>query len=277
MKSIKMIALDLDGTTLNRKSQITERTRRALKGAMEKGVHIVVSTGRCYDAIPEEVIGVEGLEYIINSNGADITRTSDRKSIYTNHLSVTAVNEILELFKDRDFNHLSLEAVIDRKTYMDKEEFLHITSLKPSFRELAYVRDTRTPADNLNEYIYENRHRIENINIIFDTLELKAEYRDVLSKISDSTMTTSFTNNYEIGGKTTSKAEALRFLMERLNVTRDELMACGDSPNDEDMIKFAGFGVAMGNALPEVKKIADYVTLSNEEDGVAAVIEKYVL
>lgn len=277
MKKFKMIALDLDGTTLNRKSQITERTRKALKSAMEKGVHVVVSTGRCYDAIPEDVIGVEGLEYIINSNGADITRTSDRKSIYTNHMSVTAVNEIIDLFKNRDFNHVSLEAVIDRKTYMDREEFIHITSLKPSFRELAYVRDTRTPAENLNEYIYENRHRIENINIIFDTLELKAEYRDVLSRISDSTMTTSFANNYEIGGKTTSKAEALKFLMERLDVTRDELIACGDSPNDEDMIKFAGFGVAMGNALPEVKEIADYVTLSNEEDGVAAVIEEYVL
>lgn len=277
MNEFKMIALDLDGTTLNRKSEISERTGKALKHAMEKGVHVVVSTGRCYDAIPEEVVALDGLEYIINSNGADITRTSDRKSIYTNHLSVTAVKEILELFKDRDFNHISLEAVIDRKTYMDKEEFLHITSLQPSFRELAYVRDTRTPVENLNQYIYENRHRIENINIIFDTLERKAEYREVLSKISDSTMTTSFANNYEIGGMTTSKAEALRFLMEKLNVNREELMACGDSPNDEDMIKFAGFGVAMGNALPEVKDIADYVTLSNEEEGVAAVIEKYVL
>lgn len=277
MKQIKMVALDLDGTTLNRESKITPGTCRALHRAMEKGVHVVISTGRAFDAIPEEVFQVDGLEYIINSNGADITRMADRRCIYTNHISERAVMETLGLFEHADRTGISFEAVINRKTYIGKEEYDLIVSGNSSFREIAYVRDTRTPVDNIFEYMRENKGIIENINIIFETQELKSRWRPVLDQIPESTLTTSFANNYEIGGETTSKAEALSFLMEKLQVKREELIACGDSPNDEEMIRFAGLGVAMGNALPEVKAIADYVTGSNEEDGVAQVIEKFIL
>lgn len=90
-------------------------------------------------------------------------------------------------------------------------------------------------------------------------------------------MTSSFAHNYEIGGETTSKAEALRFLMKKLGLNSSQLMACGDSPNDEEMIKLAEIGVVMGNASEEMKARADYVTDSNAEDGVAKAIEKFVL
>ena len=276
MKTIKMVALDLDGTTLNKQSKITKRTCSALHRAMEKGVHVVVSTGRAFDAIPDEVFQVDGLEYIINSNGADISRMADRQCIYTNHIGEEAVMKAAGLFEHTDRNDISFEIVTDRKTFIGKEEYDMILA-GGSFRETGYVRATRTPVEDIFRFMRENRGKIENINIIFRTQELKAEWRKILSEIPDTTLTTSFTNNYEIGGATTSKAEALRFLMEKLQVNREELLACGDSPNDEDMIRFAGLGVAMGNALPEVKEAADYVTGSNEEDGVAMVIEKFVL
>lgn len=277
MKKIKMVALDLDGTTLNRHSEISERTCRALHDAMEKGVHIVISTGRAFDAIPESVFCVDGLEYIINSNGADITKVLGRECIYTNHIDEDAVLRTLELFENTDRTGISFEAVIERTTFIGRAEYDCIVSGNSTFREIAYVRDTRTPVDNIFSFVREKKDRIENINIIFETKELKEKWKDILADIPGTTLTTSFANNYEIGGATTSKAEALRFLMERLDVKQEELLACGDSPNDEEMIRFAGFGVAMGNALPEVKEIADYVTASNEEDGVAEVIEKFVL
>ena len=90
-------------------------------------------------------------------------------------------------------------------------------------------------------------------------------------------LTSSFPHNFEIGGKHTSKGQALLFLMERLGLSRDELMACGDSPNDEEMIYLAGIGVAMENGEASTKEIADYITDTNDRDGVAKAIEKFVL
>ncbi len=273
-RKIKMVALDLDGTTLDQNSQITDRTRDALQAAMNRGVHIVVSTGRSFDAIPEQVLNVTGLEYLINSNGADISEVPNRKCIYTNHIEESAVLAAIELLRD---SGLSVEAVIDRVTYIDQDEYDEITVNGSGYRDVNYVISTRTPVKNLFDYMMENRNKIENINIIFENLEEKEEWRKKLIKIPDSTLTTSFSHNYEIGGSTTSKAEALRFLMNRLGVSREELMACGDSPNDSEMIKFAGLGVAMGNATDAVKEIADYITESNSNDGVAKAIEKFIL
>ena len=90
-------------------------------------------------------------------------------------------------------------------------------------------------------------------------------------------LTSSFIHNFEVGGRSTSKAEALRWLMRRLGVSADELMAVGDSPNDEEMIKLAGLGVAVANARESTKETADCITASNQEDGVAKAIEKFVL
>ncbi len=98
----------------------------------------------------------------------------------------------------------------------------------------------------------------------------------VLKSIENVHLTSSVPLNNELGGKTTSKADALRVLMEREGILKEELMACGDNPNDLEMIKLAGIGIAMDNAEDIVKEQADYVTLSNEEDGVAFVIEKFI-
>ena len=83
-------------------------------------------------------------------------------------------------------------------------------------------------------------------------------------------------HNLEIGGRTTSKASAIASLCRLLNIKEKNVMAVGDSPNDEAMIKAAGVGVAMGNAEEEVKACADFITLSNGEDGVAYAVEKFV-
>lgn len=273
-KKIKMVALDLDGTALDKNSQITDRTRKVLQMAMKHGVHIVVSTGRSFDAIPEAVFDVEGIEYVINSNGADITEVSSKQCIYANHIEEKTVLAAIELLQE---SGLSVEAVIDRITYIDKAEYDDIVKHGSDYRDIDYVISTRTPVENLFGYMMEHKGKIENINIIFRTLEEKEKWRKKLVNIPDSTLTTSFTHNYEIGGKTTSKAEALRFLMKKLDISRDELMACGDSPNDEEMIKLAGLGVAMGNATESVKEMADYITDTNSNDGVARAIEKFVL
>ncbi len=139
------------------------------------------------------------------------------------------------------------------------------------------MSSTRAPVEDIYGWITGNRTRIEDMVINYDTLEEKEAALALLKEVPDITITSASRLNNEIGSATASKANGLRQLMEMLGVKQEELMVCGDSPNDIAMIRFAGLGVAMGNAMDSVKEAADVVTLSNAEDGVAAAIERYAL
>ena len=98
----------------------------------------------------------------------------------------------------------------------------------------------------------------------------------VLLQLENATVTSSLDNNWEIGGATTSKANALRALTEMLGIKKEEMMACGDSPNDIAMLQEAGISVAVGNAKDPVKERASFISATNNEDGVAVAIDKFV-
>ena len=99
----------------------------------------------------------------------------------------------------------------------------------------------------------------------------------VLMKSDRITVTSSMRNNLEIGGENTSKADALLFLLDKLGLTRKNLLACGDSPNDLEMLQLAEIGVVMGNADEHMKNQGDYITLSNDESGVAHAVRRFVM
>lgn len=273
-KKIKMVALDLDGTTLNEDKRISPRTVEDFRLAMEKGVHIVVSTGRTFQSLPEQLYSIEGLEFAVNSNGAHITELATKKTIYENYLSPQAVEAVVCVLRETG---LSVETFVDGKAYIDRREFEEVRDYGSTYRDAEYILSTRNPVDGIFDYILAHRERIENISVNYPFLEDKPKWQALLGSIEGITLTSSFSHNFEIGGASTSKAEALRFLMKRLGIRPDQLMACGDSPNDAEMIRLAAVGVVMGNASEEMKKIGDYVTATNEEDGVAAAIEKFVL
>ena len=273
-KKIRMVALDLDGTTLNSQKEISPRTLAAFKKAMGKGVHIVVSTGRTFRSLPEQLYDIEGLEYIVTSNGAHVTELATMKTIYENYLASHAVEAIVRALRGRGF---SVETFVDGRAYIDRDEYENVVANGSPYRDADYIKATRNPIPHIYDYMIENKHQIENISINFEFKEDKEKCQRILEKVNDITLTSSFQHNFEIGGANTSKAEALRFLMRRLEVKPEELMACGDSPNDTEMIKLAGIGVVVGNASEEMKSLADYVTDTNDKDGVAKAIEKFVL
>ena len=122
-----------------------------------------------------------------------------------------------------------------------------------------------------------HKDSIENINLNFDTLEEKLRWQKRLREYPEVTPTSSFLYNVEVGGKNTSKAQALLYLMEQWHLSRDQVMAFGDSENDLGMIQMAGIGVAMANGMEEVKQAADLLAESNEEDGVAKIIEQLIV
>ena len=148
-----------------------------------------------------------------------------------------------------------------------------------SFRNVEYILKTRKPMDDFYRFMLDNSSKIENINVNFsdDALSEKPAMKIKLEELPDVTITSSFDHNLEIGGMTTSKADALTQMGRLLGIDKSEMMAAGDSPNDMAMLKAAGVAVAVGNAKPEVKEIADYIAPDNDKDGVADAVEKYIL
>ena len=272
--AIRLIALDLDGTTLNDDKHISRGNKAALEEAVENGVNVVIATGRAFSALPEDVFKVKGIQYVLTSNGAAITDLRLGRTIYENCLSVHAVETAVQVLKQYDF---MLEAFTDGGAYIDRKIYEGMKNSEFGYRHIEYVLETRKPVDDIYQFILDHKEHIENLNVVFEHQEDRTMMREVLGNIPETTLTTAFDNNLELGGATTSKAAALLELEKILGVSPDEMMAIGDSPNDMAMMRLAGMPVAVGNAKPEVKAIAKYVSASNTEDGVAQAVRKFVL
>lgn len=272
--AIKMIALDLDGTTFNSKGQLTDRTRETLEATAAKGVYVVVSTGRSYNSLPAAIKNVKGISYAITSNGAHINDIATGATVYDDYIYPENIEKIIDIVNKYG---CGLEVFIDGQAYIDEPTYRDIELNGCEFRNAEYVLWSRKPVADITALMKENRHKIENCNFCFDGTEKLEEARPEIINISNAQITSSFKNNLEIGGPETSKKTALVELMKRLDVHREELMCCGDAPNDIQMMELAGLGVAMGNAWGGTKDHADYVTDTNDNDGVAKAIEKFVL
>ncbi len=272
--SIRLIALDLDGTTLNSAKHISERTQNALEAAAKQGVHIVVATGRPFAALPGDVFDIHAIRYMLTSNGAVITDLKKNEIFYENCLAPGTVDAAVKMLQDTDY---ILEGFIRGKAYIEKTYYDYVKRTGKSFRDVNYILETRNPVEDLCGFLLEHRGHVENINVNFEDVACKPALREMLLTLPNATITTSFKNNMEIGGLTTSKAEALRQLGKLLGVRKDEMMAAGDSPNDIAMLQEAGIAVVMGNGEEEVKAVADYITSDNDHDGVGEAVEKFVL
>lgn len=272
--SIKLIALDLDGTTLSSKKKISERNRKAMEDAAAMGVRIVVATGRPLSALPEDVFKIEAIRYVLTSNGAAITDLKEDRTFYENCIAAEAVDRAVALLRNYDY---VLEGFVGGKAYIEKDYYEQVKRTGKSFRDVNYILTTRLPVEDLYGFLLANREHVENINVNFENMADKPVMYEKLKTLPDVTITSSLKNNLEIGGSTTSKAEALREMGKILGISQDEMMAIGDSPNDMAMLEAAGISVAVGNGEEEVRRAASYVAADNDHDGVAEAIEKFVL
>lgn len=272
--SIRLVALDLDGTTLNNDRVISERNRAAMTAAAQQGVNIVIATGRPLCALPPDVFEIEAIRYALTSNGASITDIREEKTFYENCLSPRAVEASVELLRQYDY---VLETFVKGTAYINGWYYEQVRRTGDCFRSADYVLNTRKPVPDIYEFMLENREHLENINVNFENIDEKPAMYQRLLRLPETTITSSFDHNLEIGGATTSKAEALGQMGRLLGISRDEMMAIGDSPNDIAMLREAGVAVAVGNAKDQVKEMATYIAPTNHEDGVADAIERFVL
>ena len=273
---IKMVGLDLDGTTLKYGDVLSERTLDTFRRAKEKGVHIVIATGRTGRSLPPVLFDVPEIEYVITSNGAHIIRLEDMRTIYEDIIKPEDVSIVVE--KARAMGYV-FEAFVDGTAYIDRVvyEGMQREPEKYKYRDIEYVLRTRRPIEDIYSFTESHGNRIENISITFEGEDDRRRIFNELGDVEGLTLTSSFPNNIEIGGGTTSKAQALMHLLDMLHLTPENLMTCGDSPNDGKMIELAEVGVAMADSHPYILGIADYVTDTCFEDGVAKAIERFVL
>lgn len=272
-QDIKVIAMDLDGTALNSQKRLTERTRTAIRQAARQGIRVVVATGRTFSSLAEDVLATPEITCAITSNGAVINEIADGSILYTDYLQAAMVMEIAEMAQAET---VDTEACTGGMAYIGQNYYNKVLAGK-SGRDIHYVRTTRHPVPDIYQFMREHSDSIENINLNFDTLEDKLRWQERMRACPEVTPTSSFLYNVEVGGKHTSKANALLHLMDQWNVTRKQVMAFGDSENDLAMLRMAGTAVAMENGDEMVKQEADLIAESNDADGVAKIIERYCL
>lgn len=268
MKDIKLVALDLDGTLFDNSSHISERNLTAIRSITDKGIHVVISTGRPFEGIPFDQI-----------KGSGIYEISTGKCLYENAMDEELVTPILSFLLTRDIH---MDAFIGGKGYTPVQcvETAQKLTVPSSIKN--YIITTRTRLDNILQFIHENQLKVQKMTLNFypaadGTLIDRETVRKFLVSNPSITTVCGGYNNLEFTRADANKGVGLRKLAEILGVNPDATMAIGDTENDLAIIEAAGIGVAMGNATDAVKARADYVTTTNTKDGVAAAIEHFIL
>ena len=271
---IKMIGLDLDGTLLTDKKELTARTKAVISSALRRGIVVLVATGRPWMGIPEELRNFPGMRYALTSNGARIIDAQEERVIEEHLLSPELALQAWEICGKYDTLQ---EVYFDGQGYApaDKMAVVERYHRNPSMCE--YMRNTRIPVDNIAELVKEENRGLDKVQALFADMEERTQAWRELREVSGLELVGSLRYNIEINTAGVNKGTGLVNLGKVLGIKREEIMAFGDGDNDIVMLKEVGIGVAMANAEDKVKETADYITLSNEEDGVAEAIEKLVL
>lgn len=276
---IRWVFLDLDGTLLTEDMQITERTKSVIMCAREKGVQFAACTGRPYCGLPIQGLCELGIAYAITGNGAAIYKIPEKECMYSDCLDWQLGAELYRTFMEHDIH---TDIFIEGTGYSAYTTYDQIERLGKSERLNAYFRKSRMPIADPEKLILDKRQGLEKINLNFYP-EANGTYKsydwamEYLRTISGLHTVTGGGHNMEISAGTATKGNTMRVFVEQMGVDVSQTMAFGDSQNDISMICAAGIGVAMGNATEDVKEAADYVTRTNEENGVAYALEKLVL
>ena len=264
----KLIAIDMDGTLLNDKKQISPDNYEAIQKARESGVKVVLASGRPlvgFKRYLEELDLVSEDEYVVAFNGAIVQSSGGNKIISKTALDLEDYKDLYELSKELKVNiHALTETTVispkdSKYTRLESEmNLIHC--------EIIDVEDVPLDTSILKVMFIDDPKIIDEIvDMIPETVSGKY------------TIVRSAPFFLEFLHKEVNKGSGVSALAEKLNIKQEEVICIGDAGNDMHMIKYAGLGVAMGNAFPEIKRVSDFITKTNNQDGVAHVINKFIL
>ena len=287
----KLIAVDLDGTMLNSYGVVTEQTKKSIKRSIEKGTDVIIASGRPIDSIKTIAKEIGSENYFIAGNGALIYDIKKDEIIYEKYMSKRKILEIIKICEENSISYnVYTDKTILAKALKYNVLYYHKENLKKEENKKTHINIV----ENMYEYVKNMKEEkflkvtvCDDNKSIFNSIIRKLrqlddiEVLDVLhmSRKTIRQGTEDITIEYyytEISSANVDKWEALKFLMNRLNISSNELIAIGDNINDEKMIKNAGLGIAMKGCNPEIQKIADYITDTNNDDGVGKAIDNFI-
>lgn len=257
----KLIALDLDGTLNNSKKRITEKTKQALLKAQELGITVALASGRPAPGLEKESKELKLKEnngLLLSFNGAKAICASNNKCIYEKTLEISNVIDVIKHL--RQFN-VAIMITQDNNLIVENKNGAYV-QYEATTNNLNIVE-----IDNLETYI---DFKPCKILISAEPAYLKSVADQIKEPFQDK-LATFFSAPFfiEVCPKGVDKGNSLKNIIQTLNIKPEEVIAFGDEQNDLTMIEFAGMGVAMGNAINQLKDVANMVTLSNDEDGIA--------
>ena len=275
-KKIKLIALDLDGTLLDSDKRVSDRTIGVFKECEKKGIQIVPATGRAKHAVPEFILNLPGVRYGIFTNGASIWDMKEDREIGAACIDWKTAQETARILRRYPIIY---DMYIDGTGVCERHFLDQLEAFGLSDFHCRFIRQTRITVDDLCDYLEASHAAVQKMNLTFHMEDKKTKplVRKDLEKLSGLFVTSSLPWNLELNAAGVTKGSGILRLAEYLNLPVEETMAYGDGENDLPMIQTAGFGVCMGNGAPFLKERADWITLTNDEDGVAEAIERWVL
>lgn len=284
----KLIAIDLDGTMLNQYGIITEKTKKAISKAQEKGVEVMIASGRAITSVKRFSKEINSNKYFISGNGAITYDIKNNKILYENILSKTKALKIIKICEENSiyYNVYTENGIIAKNL---------------SYNTLYYYKDNLTKPDenrthiniveNVYDYFEQREEKILKIMICdehktvfnsivrklkelseIEVLEVSHMSRKIIKQGTDEIALEYFYT--EVSAKDVDKWNALEEIIGLMNISKEEVVTIGDNANDLKMITNAGLGVAMGESAPYVKQSADIIAPTNDEDGVAIILNK---
>lgn len=288
MKNIKMVVFDMDGTLLDQNSQISPRTFQVLDQLLKKGILVTFASGRNHASLSKFALEIDLKKYggwLIGVNGQQIAKPANGFSQVLKNLSPRLNKKALKYAIEKDLEYISV---------LDKELYAYL-SPRIMAKKKAYIKE-----HNLSEEAYtggvfgpinpqRNYPTINYLNSLDDLPDISCNkvvfteepeviqpLREEIDELFQGEIDFAFTSPrwYEGMPAGINKGAALKLIAEKEGIKLDEIIAFGDGENDIPMLQVAGTGVAMANAMDTVKAQADIIALSNQEDGVAVILEQ---
>ncbi|WP_066889186.1 Cof-type HAD-IIB family hydrolase [Clostridium nigeriense] len=278
MSNIKVIIMDVDGTLTNGKKVVTEKTKNVLIKAQKLGIKLVLASGRPTSGLIDLAKELEMTEHdglLVSFNGSKVIDCQTNKVLFNETMSVEEGQAVLEHMKN-----FKVKPMIDKGNYMYVNDVFdnEIQYNGEPFNIIEYEarggKFKLCEKDDLAEFA---DYPLNKILTAGDPEYLQEHYKEMMEPFKDK-LSCMFTAAFyfEFTAKGIDKAKAIDTVLIPMGYKKEEMIAFGDGHNDASIVKYAGIGVAMGNAVDDLKAIADEVTLSNEEDGIAYTLSKYI-
>lgn len=272
MTSYRLLALDMDGTLLDSRKQVLPRTAKAITALSQRGVAVAYSTGRNPVELSDYVSELPAIRYGSCISGALVYDFAKDEAIFTRAFDTELALNVLRIASEEQpmVHMLCAHASVAREADIQRMDRVHMGVYRDMFDRLC------TRIDNPADYVRAHANQVCKINLYHADEASRARTRARLERaglplqLADAEVT-----SLECSPAGVSKAEGLAKLCDHLGITLDEVVAVGDAPNDTQALRVAGLAVAMGNATPDIKELADAVVADNDHDGIVETIERY--